>query len=120
MVDYFDLEYPWDKLPADATVADLGGGIGHVSVALVKKHPHLKVTVQDRPDQMKLASPVRGVWIVLMVAQTLIFSLRQFCAAACPAAVDEGRLTFHPWNAFAGPPLPKQDVYYVIMVTPRD
>ncbi|KAJ9645227.1 hypothetical protein H2201_000978 [Coniosporium apollinis] len=36
----------WDAL-GDATVVDIGGSIGHVSIELAKQHPKLKCIVQD-------------------------------------------------------------------------
>lgn len=41
--------YPWQALGAGSTVVDVGGGNGHLSVALAHEHPHLKFVVQDLP-----------------------------------------------------------------------
>ncbi|QIW97762.1 hypothetical protein AMS68_003280 [Peltaster fructicola] len=38
--------YPWDKLN-QAVVADVGGGHGHVAIALAKQYPELSFVVQD-------------------------------------------------------------------------
>jgi hypothetical protein len=38
--------YPWDTL-GNAVCVDLGGGNGHVSVALAQQYPHLSFIVQD-------------------------------------------------------------------------
>lgn len=41
--------YPWQALCAGSTIVDVGGGNGHLSVALANEHPHLKFVVQDLP-----------------------------------------------------------------------
>jgi len=43
-------DYPWDALPAGTRVCDVGGNKGHVSMALLRTHAHLKVVVQDLPN----------------------------------------------------------------------
>jgi SAM-dependent methyltransferase len=41
---------------ADAThVADIGGGFGHLALALLEKYPHLQATVLDRPEVAGMA-----------------------------------------------------------------
>ncbi|HUJ50481.1 MAG TPA: methyltransferase [Bryobacteraceae bacterium] len=41
---------------ADAThVADIGGGFGHLALALLQKYPHLQATVLDRPEVVGVA-----------------------------------------------------------------
>ncbi|KAI9839199.1 MAG: hypothetical protein M1819_003192 [Sarea resinae] len=42
-------KYPWGKL-GDATVVDVGGSEGHITVELAKKYPSLSFVVQDRPE----------------------------------------------------------------------
>ncbi|KAF7538401.1 hypothetical protein G7054_g2976 [Neopestalotiopsis clavispora] len=44
--DYF----PWSKL--SGTVVDVGGGSGHVSIALAEEHPRLNFVVQDGSSDM--------------------------------------------------------------------
>ncbi|MCJ1247158.1 hypothetical protein MMC30_004370 [Trapelia coarctata] len=43
--------YPWDSL-GEVTVVDVGGGNGHVSVALAHAYPNLKLIVQDLPGAL--------------------------------------------------------------------
>lgn len=53
------LVYPWESLPADTTICDVGGGTGHATVVLLKACPQLKYVVQDLPgviEQGKEAS----------------------------------------------------------------
>ena len=51
-------DFPWNDMPAGTTFCDVGGGIGGVSMALIKAHPHLKVTLQDLPNVIEQASEV--------------------------------------------------------------
>ncbi|KAK3897615.1 O-methyltransferase-domain-containing protein, partial [Staphylotrichum tortipilum] len=39
--------YKWENTPAKSLVVDVGGGIGHVSAAIAREHPHLRFQVQD-------------------------------------------------------------------------
>ena len=43
-------DYPWDKLPAGATVVDVGGGQGNMLRAILNKHSQLRGVLQDRPE----------------------------------------------------------------------
>lgn len=54
------IEFPWDKLPTHTTVCDVGGGIGAISMQLLKKHPHLRIKLQDTPERIKQAKD--DVW----------------------------------------------------------
>ena len=36
-------------------VADIGGGFGHLALALIEKYPHLSATVMDRPQVVRIA-----------------------------------------------------------------
>jgi hypothetical protein len=42
--------YPWDKL--NGTVVDVGGGSGHIAIALAHRFPHLNFLVQDGVQDM--------------------------------------------------------------------
>ncbi|KAH6888349.1 S-adenosyl-L-methionine-dependent methyltransferase [Coprinopsis sp. MPI-PUGE-AT-0042] len=48
-------DYPWHELPDGSTVCDIGGGLGHMSIALARAHPNLEFTVQDLPQQIQQA-----------------------------------------------------------------
>lgn len=41
--------YSWSDLPEGATMVDVGGGNGHVCIALAKDYPHINFMVQDMP-----------------------------------------------------------------------
>ncbi|RPA83359.1 S-adenosyl-L-methionine-dependent methyltransferase [Ascobolus immersus RN42] len=54
--------YPWNTL-GHGTLIDVGGGQGHVSLAILSANPELKITVQDLPEVIehsKESSPARG------------------------------------------------------------
>jgi len=53
--------YPWDSLPNDSTIVDVGGGIGHVMLALLRKFPHLKAIVQDMEAAVSMGKMVRTI-----------------------------------------------------------
>lgn len=42
-----DFPFPFENLPTNGLVVDVGGGGGHVSASLAKKYNHLKFVVQD-------------------------------------------------------------------------
>ena len=41
-------------------VVDVGGGVGTVANRIVKKHPHLRVVVQDLPGTIEEAGKVKS------------------------------------------------------------
>ena len=49
------LDYPWSEFPDGTVCVDLGGGIGHVTEALLKRYPNLHGVVQDRPEVVEQA-----------------------------------------------------------------
>jgi 6-hydroxytryprostatin B O-methyltransferase len=50
--------YPWAKLTASPNplVVDVGGGPGHVAIALAKLHPSLTFEVQDLPETVEVGA----------------------------------------------------------------
>ena len=50
--------YPWYKLAdnPNAFVVDVGGGPGHVAMALAQKYPTLRFEVQDLPETVKVGA----------------------------------------------------------------
>jgi len=53
-------DFPWDKLPLNTTVCDVGGGVGNISMQLLRKHPQLRIKLQDMPERIKQAK--EQVW----------------------------------------------------------
>ncbi|KAK0719485.1 S-adenosyl-L-methionine-dependent methyltransferase, partial [Lasiosphaeris hirsuta] len=47
--------YPWDQLPSNATVVDVGGSWGHVVKSLAELFPSYSFIVQDLPAVVKAA-----------------------------------------------------------------
>ncbi|KAF4548436.1 O-methyltransferase domain-containing protein 10 [Elsinoe fawcettii] len=47
--------YPWDKF-GSSLIVDVGGGPGHVSMALAKKYPSLTFEVQDLPETVEVGA----------------------------------------------------------------
>ncbi|KAI0364981.1 O-methyltransferase [Pilatotrama ljubarskyi] len=52
--------FPWDTLPQNAVVVDVGGGIGSVAVQVAEPYPHLRLIVQDRPRTVSIAAQAWG------------------------------------------------------------
>lgn len=48
--------YPWHELPEGTLVVDVGGGPGHVSMALARKYPQLSFEVQDLAETAEFGS----------------------------------------------------------------
>ena len=52
--------YPWESLGKDATVVDVGGGTGHIMMAVLRKFPQLKIVVQDVESAVSVGKRVRS------------------------------------------------------------
>ncbi|KAL8950913.1 MAG: hypothetical protein Q9222_003079 [Ikaeria aurantiellina] len=48
--------YPWDSLGDGATVIDVGGSDGHVSLSLARRYPQIRFVIQDLPDVIESAA----------------------------------------------------------------
>ena len=88
------VEFPWQELGTGATVCDVGGGVGNMSLQLAKAHPNLRLILQDLPERIQQAK--NEVW-----------------PKEYPEAIAEGRITFEPIDFFASSPVPGCDIYYV-------
>jgi len=86
-------EYPWHNLPKGATVCDVGGGIGHISVQLTNMYPDLKIVLQDSP-------------------QTIQQAMENF-SKFCPKAIENQTVQFKAFDFFVEAPVPKCDVYFL-------
>ncbi|PBK67979.1 S-adenosyl-L-methionine-dependent methyltransferase [Armillaria solidipes] len=85
-------EYPWSTLHDGATVCDVGGGIGVISMQLVEAHPNLRIVLQDLPAQVQSAKD--EVW-----------------PALCPAAIETGRVEFKAMDFLVESPVKGCDVH---------
>ncbi len=50
--------FPWNELPKDSVVFDVGGGVGSTSVVLANAYPHLLFVVEDRKQVVDIAPSV--------------------------------------------------------------
>ncbi|KAK0220873.1 S-adenosyl-L-methionine-dependent methyltransferase [Armillaria nabsnona] len=82
------------KLRDGATVCDVGGGIGVISMPLVEAHPTLRIVLQDLPAQVQSAKD--QVWPEL-----------------CPAAIETGHVEFKAMNFLVESPVKGCNVYYL-------
>ncbi|KAF7782907.1 hypothetical protein Agabi119p4_2283 [Agaricus bisporus var. burnettii] len=87
-------DFPWDQLLQGAIVCDVGGGVGNISIQLAKSYPSLRVVLQDRPRQLKVAE--EKTWPEL-----------------CPKAISEHRIEFIPLDFFQESPKQNCDIYYL-------
>ncbi|RDB28143.1 3-O-methyltransferase 2 [Hypsizygus marmoreus] len=85
--------YPWESLPEDTTICDVGGGNGHATLALVKAFPKFKIILQDLPDVVNQG--------------------KDYWKKEIPDAVDKQRIEFVPLDFFADSPVKDSDFYYI-------
>jgi len=88
--------FDWNSLKDDSLVVDVGGGIGTLSVALAKEHPHLKFIVQDRGAVIE-----DGI---------------ERAKALFPDRLDTGRISFQEHNFFDNQPIKNADVYMLKLI----
>ena len=93
-LEFCEVEFPWKELGNGATVCDVAGGVGNISIQLAKAHPNLRLILQDLPERIQQAKD--EVW-----------------PKECPEAIAEGRITFEPIDFFASSPVPGCNVYFV-------
>ncbi|OCH89739.1 S-adenosyl-L-methionine-dependent methyltransferase [Obba rivulosa] len=84
------VDYPWGDLGA-ATVVDVGGGVGGMSLDLAKMYPKLNFVVEDRPAVIKKAS---AVW-----------------QAELPKALEDNRVQLLAHDFFTEQPIKCAEVY---------
>jgi ubiquinone/menaquinone biosynthesis C-methylase UbiE len=80
-----------------AKVADIGGGFGHLAVALLEKYPHLQATVVDVPDLIPVARE-RFANSKSPVADRLEFTAGDMFASVPPADVYIMKHIIHDWE----------------------
>ncbi|TFK48868.1 S-adenosyl-L-methionine-dependent methyltransferase [Heliocybe sulcata] len=88
--------YPWQSLPENTVICDVGGGVGHAALTVLKAFPHMKAVVQDLEH---VVSAGTALW-----------------AAERPSVIEAGRVTFVPIDFFKDRPVPECDIYYVRQV----
>ncbi|KAI5923694.1 O-methyltransferase [Camillea tinctor] len=85
-------DYPWGDLGRNATVVDVGGGVGGFAMQLCAAYPSLRFIVQDQPAMIAGAP---GVW-----------------QETQPGALASGRATLMAHDFFAPNPVKGADVYW--------
>ncbi|KAG6919697.1 hypothetical protein DXG01_002643 [Tephrocybe rancida] len=85
--------FPWGELPNGATVCDVGGGVGALSIQLAKAYPKLRYKLQDTPERIRQAK--EEVW-----------------PEKCPEAIAQNRIEFKAMDFFVESPIANCDVYY--------
>ncbi|GJJ14270.1 hypothetical protein Clacol_008534 [Clathrus columnatus] len=85
--------YPWDSVPQNSVICDIGGGNGHVSRELAKNFSNIRVIIQDIP--------------------TVITQAKQYWNEEYPEAVQEQRVEFIPIDFFKDTPAPGCQFYYL-------
>ncbi|EPQ51546.1 S-adenosyl-L-methionine-dependent methyltransferase [Gloeophyllum trabeum ATCC 11539] len=84
--------YPWETLPEDTVLCDVGGGNGHASLIVLKSFPHVKAIIQD---QEHVVSTGKALW-----------------SRECPGALEKDRVAFVPIDFFRDTPVRDCDIYY--------
>jgi len=92
--------FPWGSLAHGATVCDVGGGIGHITIQLAKAYPELHLKLQDLPDRIVQAET--EVW-----------------PKECPEAIADQRIEFKTIDFLVEPPIEGCDVYYLKNIITR-
>jgi precorrin-6B methylase 2 len=93
---HINTEFPWNNLPKGATVCDVAGGIGYISLQLANMYPDLKIVLQDSPHTIEQA--------------------KENFAKFCPKAIENQTVQFKAFNFFLESPVPECDVYFVSKV----
>ncbi|KAK3990138.1 S-adenosyl-L-methionine-dependent methyltransferase [Cladorrhinum sp. PSN332] len=81
--------YHWETLEKGSLVVDIGGSLGHVSVAIAQEHPHLLFQIQDFED------------------------LKTKSAALAKENGLEGRISFVPHDFFSKQPAKGAKIYFL-------
>jgi len=53
-------DYDWEKHGQQATIVDVGGGVGGAAIELSRRFPKIKIVLQDRSSVIEAAPKVRN------------------------------------------------------------
>lgn len=56
-------DYDWEKHGQQATIVDVGGGVGGAAIELCRRFPKIKIVLQDRSSVIEAAPKVRNTCI---------------------------------------------------------
>ncbi|KXN85888.1 Sterigmatocystin 8-O-methyltransferase [Leucoagaricus sp. SymC.cos] len=87
-LQFIPYDYPFNSLPSDTLLVDVGGGIGSLAELVLPFFPHLRYTVQDLQSTIRLA--------------------KEIATPAMKTWISEGRLTFQAHDGFVRQP-PEHD-----------
>ncbi|KAG6856203.1 hypothetical protein H0H87_006599 [Tephrocybe sp. NHM501043] len=85
--------FPWGELPDGASVCDVGGGVGALTIQLAKAFPNLHYKLQDTPERIRQAQ--EEVW-----------------PEKCPESIEQNRIEFKAMDFLVESPIANCDVYY--------
>ncbi|TFK96232.1 S-adenosyl-L-methionine-dependent methyltransferase [Pterulicium gracile] len=88
----------WASYPENATVVDVGGSLGIVTLLLARKFPHLKYVVQDLPKVIEVDA-------------------KKFWNHKHPEFVENGKVVLQPHDFFTPNPIKQADVYFLRNIT---
>ncbi|KAF9034506.1 O-methyltransferase-domain-containing protein [Rhodocollybia butyracea] len=86
-------EFPWNNLPKGATVCDVGGGIGYISIQLANMYPDLKIVLQDSPQTIQQA--------------------KENFLKLCPKAIENQKVQFKALDFLLEVPVSGCDIYFL-------
>ncbi|TFK65267.1 S-adenosyl-L-methionine-dependent methyltransferase [Pluteus cervinus] len=89
--DAIEKAYPWNSLPQNSVVVDVGGGIGTLAISIARAYSHLKVVVQD--------------------TEAVVEEGETICKDVFPAGLTSGNLSFEAHDFFSPNPIKNASVY---------
>ncbi|KAK7055488.1 S-adenosyl-L-methionine-dependent methyltransferase [Favolaschia claudopus] len=88
--------YPWATLPEGTIVADIGAGIGSVSMVVAKANPKVKILIQDKA--------------------AVIEEAKEFWEKELPGSSADGRVTFQEHDFFGPQPAKEADIFLLCRI----
>ncbi|KAF8058197.1 S-adenosyl-L-methionine-dependent methyltransferase [Lyophyllum atratum] len=86
--------FPWGDLPQNASICDVGGGVGTVTMRLAKAYSRLLYKLQD--TQKRIQQAQENIW-----------------PEGFPEAMSQGRIEFKAMDFLIESPITDCDVYYL-------
>ncbi|KAF7349631.1 hypothetical protein MSAN_01689200 [Mycena sanguinolenta] len=102
--------FNWSELPTGGVLVDVGGGIGHISLAIAQKNPGLRVVVQDLEDTIKDSKIVSRSLYKPPVNKTGNLNI-QYWKENLPSHVESGMVDFQVHDFYTPQPVPNAAVF---------